>query len=66
MPKQLALLRLRNICPAFGFDAALEVEVPADDRLTLRWRKDGTEAELTADLTRWDFDIRVNGRKVLA
>ncbi len=52
---QLALLRFRNACPAFGFDAELTVRQPGAHALVLEWRKDGHTARLTADLERCSF-----------
>lgn len=54
---QLALLRLRNACPAFGFDAALTMEQPAPHLLTLRWSNNGSAAALYADLETASFRI---------
>lgn len=57
---QIALLRMRNACPAFGFDAALRVEQPRADALRLLWQKDGHAAELTCDLGTLAFDVRAD------
>jgi glycosidase len=55
--QQLDLLRFRNTCPAFGFDATCTVgETPAD-QLSLVWRNKGYEATLEADLTACTFTI---------
>ena len=54
---QLALLRLRNTFPAFGFDAALTVETPAPHRLSLTWRRGGYTASLEADLAACSFRV---------
>jgi len=48
--RQLELLRLRNTCPAFGFDADCVVDDTPAHQLTVTWRKDGHEARLEADL----------------
>ena len=57
---QLKLLRMRNACPAFGFDA--EMSARADGhQITIRWRKDGCEARLDADLKACTFRIRADG-----
>jgi len=55
--QQLDLLRFRNTCPAFGFDATCEVGDTPADRLTLIWRNKGHEATLEADLTACTFTI---------
>ncbi len=62
--RQLELLRLRNSCPAFGWDAKLTVESPAPAQLTLRWEKEGHTAALTMDLAAERFAIEVgeNGK----
>ncbi|MFP5416470.1 MAG: sucrose phosphorylase [Actinomycetes bacterium] len=55
--EQLELLRFRNTCPAFGFDAACEVvETPAH-QVGIVWRARGHEATLLADLA--DASVRV-------
>ena len=62
--RQLELLRLRNSCPVFGWDATLTVENPAPAQLTLRWEKEGHTAALTMDLAAERFAIEVgeNGK----
>ena len=62
--RQLELLRLRNSCPAFGWDAKLTVENPAPAQLTLRWEKEGHTVALTMDLAAERFAIEVgeNGK----
>jgi hypothetical protein len=55
--QQLDLLRFRNTCPAFGFDATCTVgETPAN-QLCLVWRNRGHEATLEADLATCTFTI---------
>ncbi len=54
---QLALLRFRNTCPAFGFDAALTIEQPARHLLHLKWKKQNSEAALFVDLQEVSFRI---------
>ena len=55
--QQLELLRFRNSCPAFGFDATCTVgETPAN-QLSIVWRNEGHEATLEADLTACTFTI---------
>ncbi len=55
---QLALLRFRRECPAFGWDAAIEVAETPDARLRLVWRRAGHTAVLDADLATAAFTIR--------
>jgi sucrose phosphorylase len=55
--KQLELLRFRAQCPAFGFDATLEVLPSAPHELHLRWSRDGATATLMADLTTYSYHI---------
>ena len=57
---QLELLKMRNSCVAFDFEAALTVEQPAPDRISFRWEKDGKTASLDADLTTCAFSIRAD------
>lgn len=56
---QLALLKMRNTCPAFAFDAELTLEQDAD-QLTMIWRKDGARAALTCDLTTYAFAVEAD------
>ncbi len=55
--QQLDLLRFRNTCPAFGFDATCVVGDTPANRLTLVWRNKGHEATLEADLAACTFTI---------
>ena len=55
--QQLELLRFRNTCPAFGFDAACVVGDTPPDQLSLTWRNHGHEARLEADLAASTFTI---------
>jgi hypothetical protein len=55
--QQLELLRFRNTCPAFGFDAACTVGDTPADQLTLVWRNQGHKATLEADLAACTFTI---------
>ena len=67
--RQLDLLRWRNACPAFGFDAACTVGETAASELVLTWSKDGHTARLEADLARQCFTIRAmdaEGRETFA
>ncbi|MBR2822296.1 MAG: glycosidase [Clostridia bacterium] len=58
---QLTLMRLRNTCRAFGFDAKMEIGREADHRIRIRWQREGCEAELDADLKTCAFRIRTEG-----
>jgi hypothetical protein len=55
--QQLDLLRFRNTCPAFGFDATCTVGDTPANQLTLVWRNKGHEATLEADLAACTFTI---------
>lgn len=48
--QQLDLLRFRNTCPAFGFDATCIMGDTPANQLSLVWRNKGHEATLEADL----------------
>ncbi len=54
---QLALLRMRNTCQAFGFDARCTIETPSEGQLRLTWENQGVTACLDADLTRCAFTV---------
>ena len=54
--KQLELLRFRNTCPAFGFDADLKVRQEGD-KLELIWTNQGARAALWVDFTTCEFKI---------
>ncbi len=54
--KQLELLRFRNTCPAFGFDAELEIQGQGSS-IMFKWNKNGTETTLDADFTSFKFEI---------
>jgi glycosidase len=55
--QQLDLLRFRNTCPAFGFDATCAVGDTPANQLTVVWRNNGHTATLDADLTACTFTI---------
>lgn len=55
--RQMELLRLRNTCPAFGFDAAMTVEQPLANRLSFVWENAGSRATLVADLESLAFSV---------
>jgi sucrose phosphorylase len=54
--RQLELLRLRNTCPAFGFDAEFLSKCEGS-KLEMCWKKDGYEAKLNVDFDTMKFDI---------
>lgn len=56
--RQVELLRFRNTCPAFGWDAECTVADTSDDRLVITWRNQGHTAVLDADLAAGTFTIR--------
>lgn len=58
--RQLELIRLRNTCPAFGFDAELTVLPGADHELKLQWQRQGHTATLDADLKTCSYTIRIS------
>jgi glycosidase len=55
--QQLDLLRFRNTCPAFGFDATCAVGDTPANRLTIVWRNMGHQATLEANLAACTFTI---------
>ncbi|MDD6032172.1 MAG: glycosidase [Oscillospiraceae bacterium] len=57
--RQLELLRLRNTCPAFGFDAELTA-CCSGSVLTLQWQRQGAVARLTADFSDFSFEIEAD------
>lgn len=59
--RQLDLIRFRNDCPAFGFEARLEILPSAPQELRLRWENDGSQATLEADLERLTYRIEARG-----
>lgn len=63
---QLALLRIRNTCPAFGFDAQMRLEQTQKGCFAIEWEKDGCVARLEADLSSRAFTVVIDGRTVFA
>ena len=57
---QLTLLKMRNTCEAFGFDASLTVEQPAPHRIIFRWQKGTHRACLDADLSTCAFTVQAD------
>ena len=58
--KQLDLLRIRNTCPAFGFDAELQVEHPEIHIIRFIWTKRNHKATLEANLHTYDYCISMD------
>ena len=54
--KQVELLRLRNSCPAFDWNAAVTAEAEGET-LTIRWEYEGSKAVLKANLKTFDFTV---------
>lgn len=59
--KQLQLLKIRNACPAFGFDAELQIGQDEAGLLRILWTRQGRQASLEANLETCDFSIRADG-----
>ena len=55
--EQLALIRLRNTCRAFGFDARMTIALPEPHLMTITWENKGCRAEIKANLRDCSFDI---------
>jgi sucrose phosphorylase len=55
--EQLELLRFRNTCPAFGFDAKLTILPSNSNILKLQWENNGCTATLEADLKEYSYKI---------
>ena len=55
--RQLELLRVRNTCKAFAFDAKMSIAQPEAHLLEIAWEKDGAKAKLTADLKTFAFAV---------
>ncbi len=55
--QQLELLRFRNECQAFGFEAKLRIFDTKTNMIKVRWENGGYSATLVADLATLRFDI---------
>ena len=55
--QQLILLRFRNLCPAFGFEARLQILESEPHKIRLKWENRGECALLEADLKTCCFEI---------
>lgn len=62
--KQLKLLHFRSTCPAFGWDAALSMNVK-DHIIEFNWKNQDCRAELKADLKDYSFEVSeyCNGKR---
>lgn len=58
--KQLELLKMRNGCEAFGFDAQLQIEQTGETGIRFCWTKEGKQALLEADLSTFRFSIQAD------
>ena len=58
--RQLELLRMRNNCAAFGFDAELYTQQPAEHLLHIVWKQNGCTASLEADLRTYAFTVKAD------
>ena len=54
--EQLKLLKLRNSCPAFDWNAKITSEAEGET-LTIRWEYEAHEAVLKANLKTFDFTV---------
>lgn len=55
--KQIEMLRFRNNFKAFGFDSEMDIQADGS-KLEIRWKKQGYEAELKADLQTFEYQIK--------
>jgi sucrose phosphorylase len=58
--EQLKLLKMRNECPAFGFDAELQVSQPDPHSLCMEWHNNGQSAVLRANLITCAFSVEAD------
>jgi len=58
--QQLALLKMRNTCRAFAFDADFAIETPEKHVMEMTWSKDGAKASLMVDLKTLSFEIEAD------
>ncbi len=54
--KQIELLRFRNTCPAFSFDADFRVETDGT-KMTMTWKNQGHTASLKVDFEDYSYEI---------
>ncbi len=58
--KQLELLRMHNLCPAFEEGAELTIEMPSSSIIIMTWKKDGYKSFLSADLVTHSFSVEAD------
>jgi sucrose phosphorylase len=63
--KQIELIKFRNTCPAFGFEAKLHVLESEVHILKLRWENEGHYAELEADLVDCSYVIKEDDGRII-
>ena len=54
--KQVEMLKFRNTCPAFSFDADFSVETEGT-RMTMTWKNNGNTAALKVDFADYSYEI---------
>ncbi len=54
--KQVEMLKFRNTCPAFSFDADFSVETEGT-RMTMTWKNNGNTAALNVDFADYSYEI---------
>lgn len=54
--KQVEMLKFRNTCPAFSFDADFSVETEGT-RMTMTWKNNGNTAALKLDFADYSYEI---------
>ena len=54
--KQVEMLKFRNTCPAFSFDADFSVETEGT-RMTMTWKNNGNTARLKVDFADYSYEI---------
>lgn len=54
--KQVEMLKFRNTCPAFSFDADFSVETEGT-RMTMIWKNNGNTAALKVDFADYSYEI---------
>ncbi|MEG1946422.1 MAG: glycosidase [Lachnospiraceae bacterium] len=54
--EQIKLIKMRNSCPAFGFDSKFNVR-NTKNKITFEWENNGALATLNADLNSFEYEI---------
>ncbi len=57
--KQIDMLRFRNTCPAFSFDADFSVETDGT-KMVMTWNNEGNTASLKVDFADYSYEITSN------